>query len=198
MGIEVTAIEDLMREHGILRRILIVYSESAARFKVLPSSTSLHEPIYRAALLFRAFGENYHEKALEETIIFPALRRIGGEASEYPGILAAQHRKGREITDYILAETKTHEPTDPLQLASVMEAYVRMYSAHAAREDTVVFPGWKQALGPDQYAEMSERFEEIEHERFGEGGFIKALTEISEIEKQLGLADLSQFTTPSI
>jgi hemerythrin-like domain-containing protein len=195
--IEVTATEDLMREHGVLRRILIVYSEYARRIRqALP--VAIYESIDKAAQLFRQFGENYHEKALEETYIFPAISKAGGEASAYPEILIAQHRGGREITDYIIAVTNGKESADVQRLASSMEAFVRMYRAHAAREDTVVFPAWKQTMSQEQLNEMGEKFEEIEHQHFGEDGFEKAVSQIAAIEEQLGLADLSQFTAPPV
>jgi hypothetical protein len=44
--------------------------------------------------------------------------------------------------------------------------------------------------------EMNEKFEEIEHEQFGEDGFESALKQIAEIEQSLGLSDLAQFTAP--
>lgn len=196
MEMEVTAIEDLMREHGVLRRILIVYSESANRLR--RARADIYEPISQAAELFRTFGENYHEKALEETFIFPVVSKLGNETSQYPSILIAQHQRGRQITDYILNAAKTKEPGDVQQLASAMDSLVRMYRPHAAREDTVVFPAWKQTLTKEQLDEMSEKFEDIEHDQFGKDGFDKAVSQIAAIEQQLGLADLSQFTAPPI
>jgi hypothetical protein len=56
-------------------------------------------------LLFRSFGEDYHEKKLEETHVFPTIKKTGGPAAAYVDILIAQHQRGREITDYVLAVT---------------------------------------------------------------------------------------------
>jgi hemerythrin superfamily protein len=72
-----------------------------------------------------------------------------------------------------------------------------MYRHHAAREDTIIFPAWKQTMEGDQLDEMSEKFEDIEHQQFGEDGFEDAVTQISEIETSLGLADIAQFTAPA-
>jgi hemerythrin-like domain-containing protein len=194
---EVTAVEDLMREHGVLRRILIVYSEAAARLRDNPAGVP-PDALQRAAKLFRDFGEEYHEKKLEETYIFPAVRSAGGQASIYPDILIEQHRRGRQITDYILSVTQQTvlDIGDAVRLTMIMESMVRMYRAHAAREDTVVFPAWKQTLTGKELDEMSERFEDIEHQQFGEDGFEDAVRQISNIESRLGLADLAQFTAP--
>jgi hemerythrin-like domain-containing protein len=195
--LEVTAVEDLMREHGVLRRILFVYSEVAAQLRQEPAKP-INEPLHEAAKLFRDFGENYHEKALEEACIFPALLKTRGEASTYPEILIAQHKRGREITDYIFESTAGKLPPDIPRLASLLETMVRMYRPHAAREDTIVFPAWKQTMNPEQYDEMNDKFEDIEHQQFGEDGFEMAVSKVAEIEKQLGLFDLSQFTPKAL
>jgi hemerythrin-like domain-containing protein len=102
---EVTAIEDLMREHGIIRRALLVYTAAANKLRTNAASVPA-ETLQKTAKLFRTFGEDYHEKKLEETYIFPAIKRAGGPAATYPDILVAQHNRGREITDYILSVTQ--------------------------------------------------------------------------------------------
>lgn len=193
---EVTAAEDLMREHGILRRALIVYSESAIRLRK-NSADVPPAALQKTAKLFRSFGEDYHEKQLEETFIFPVLEGQGGEIGSYPDILIAQHNRGREITDYITAVTNSVKiGTSANALADTLEAFVRMYETHAAREDTIVFPAWKKAISGSQYKEMTEKFEEIEHGLFGEDGFDDAVKQIVDVEASLGLADISQFTAP--
>src|SRR5205085_2911056 len=58
---EVTANEDLMREHGILRRALLVYQESVVRLRQDPASVP-PDALEKTANLFRVFGEEYHEK----------------------------------------------------------------------------------------------------------------------------------------
>ena len=63
--VEVTAAEDLMREHGILRRALLVYQESAMRLRQDAASVP-PDALEKAANLFRVFGEDYHERKLEE------------------------------------------------------------------------------------------------------------------------------------
>jgi hemerythrin-like domain-containing protein len=193
---EVTATEDLMREHGILRRALLVYQETAS--KLSNTSTIPSEPLQKNAQLFRVFGEEYHEKKLEEAYIFPAVKKAGGAAAAYADILIAQHQRGREITDFILATTAGPKIADAnvKPFATALESLVRMYEHHAAIEDTIVFPAWKETQNAEQLDEMNDKFEEIEHQQFGEDGFENALKQIAEIEESLGLSDLAQFTAP--
>jgi hemerythrin superfamily protein len=69
-----------------------------------------------------------------------------------------------------------------------------MYENHAAREDTVVFPAWKDLITENEYDELGEKFEDIEHDQFGDDGYEDAVKQISEIESSLGLSDISIFT----
>lgn len=194
---EVTATEDLMREHGILRRALLVYSAASVKLRGNPSAIP-PDALQKTANLFRAFGEEYHEKKLEETYIFPAVKKAGGEPGSYADILVVQHNRGREMTDYIIGVTRGAKlgATNAEPLAKALDAFVLMYRNHAAREDTIVFPAWKQTMTAQQLDEMSEKFEDIEHQQFGEDGFDDAVKQVSAIENSLGLADIAQFTAP--
>src|SRR5438128_3028312 len=167
LGGEVTATEDLMREHGVLRRTLLVYIAAALMLRANPSSIA-PDALLKTAKLFRAFGEEYHEKKLEEAYIFPAVKKVGGEASSYSDILIAQHNRGREITEYIIGVTQGAKlgTSNAEALAKSLEAFVLMYRNHAAREDTIIFPAWKQTLTAEQLDEMNEKFEDIEHQDY--------------------------------
>jgi hypothetical protein len=92
-GGEVTATEDLMREHGVLRRALLVYTAAAGKLRANASSVP-PDALQKTAKLFRAFGEEYHEKKLEEQFIFPAVRKAGETATALPDILVVQHGRG--------------------------------------------------------------------------------------------------------
>ncbi len=194
---EVTATEDLMREHGVIRRALLVYAELSDKLRKSPASVDA-AAIHKTAQLFRTFGEDYHERMLEERHIFPIVRKMKGEAAKYPDILTQQHQRGRETTDYILAVTSgpriSTQHAEPL--ARVFDSFVLMYENHAAREDTIVFPAWKRNFSNKELDELSDQFEGIEHKMFGKDGFDDAERTISEIEAAYGLADIAQFTPP--
>jgi hemerythrin-like domain-containing protein len=196
--VEVTATEDLMREHGILRRALLVYQESATRLRRDPVSIP-PDILEKAATLFRVFGEDYHEKKLEEVYIFPTVKKSPGAPASYVDVLLVQHTRGREITEYVLAVTKADRiPSNSIEpLARAMESFVRMYAHHAAIEDTVIFPAWKAAVGEAELDALAAKFEEIETEQFGGDGFDAALQRMEEIETSLGMSNLDMFTAPA-
>ncbi len=63
-----------MREHGILRRALLVYQEAATRLRQDAASVP-PDALEKTAQLFRVFGEDYHEKKLEEAFILPLIKK---------------------------------------------------------------------------------------------------------------------------
>jgi hemerythrin-like domain-containing protein len=195
---EVTATEDLMREHGVLRRALLVFLEVVPKLRQNAAGVDA-AALQQTAKLFRTFGEDYHERMLEEQHIFPLIRKQGPELKRYSDILVEQHNRGREVTDYVLAVTNGQRISvahvEPL--AKVLETFVLMYQNHAAREDTIVFPAWKKNFTDKQLDEVSDQFEDIEHKMFGKDGFEDAEKQIGKIERTLGFADLAQFTPPA-
>lgn len=194
---EVEAAEDLMREHGVLRRALLVYAEAGSRLatgKGEISTAALHD----TAALFRTFGEEYHERSLEEKHVFPTLVKAGGANGSLSNVLKQQHDRGREITDYVSAVTARGRvpPADAKPFGDALASFVRMYEHHAAIEDTIIFPAWKAAISDAQYHELSEQFEELEQRMFGKDGFDDAVARIGRIERSFGLADLAGLTAP--
>ncbi len=74
---DVGPLEDLMREHGVMRRVLLVYEEGLRRIAAHQDFPG--NPFLTGAQLIRKFIEDYHEKN-EEKFIFPKLRNNAGEA----------------------------------------------------------------------------------------------------------------------
>lgn len=195
---EVGAVEDLMREHGVLRRCFLLYRECAGRLRINPAGVDA-AAINDTAKLFRSFGEDYHEKKLEEAHIFPKVRQVLPANAALIDTLIAQHARGRDITDFILTTTAGARiaAQDAELLARAFDGFEVMYANHTAREDTIVFQDWKKTLSSEELAEMGDKFEDIERAQFGGDGFDDAVQRIMKNEEALGLTDLAQFTAPS-
>ena len=177
-----------MQEHGVLLRIVIIYDAAALRIdRQEPLDPGL---IGKAAAVVRRFVEDYHERT-EENFVFPRLQAKGREV-ELVATLLRQHERGRQLTDEVLRRAGAGSTTS--ELATLLRSFGHMYRAHAAREDTVIFPAFRALLGRASYEELGEQFEEREHQLLGEHGFEGAVTEVASIEAQLGLADLAGFT----
>src|SRR5262249_45433755 len=68
----VTAPEDLMKEHGVLNRCLLIYEEGMRRLRLRNEISP--EVFNHTAQLIRKFVEEYHEQN-EEKYIFPEFER---------------------------------------------------------------------------------------------------------------------------
>ncbi len=187
--------EDLMREHGVLRRILLVYEEAMRRLRSTEAAVvDVVDVIGGAANIVHRFVEGYHEK-LEEEFVFPKLERAG-KLVDLTQVLRVQHAAGRKVTDAILEATKQKSLTPPQRQALVvgMKQFVDMYAPHAAWEDTELFPAFRQLYSEAELDRLGDRFEEQEHKLLRGGGFEGSLKEVEELEKALGIHDLSKFT----
>jgi hemerythrin-like domain-containing protein len=154
---EVTPAEDLMFEHGVIERMLLVYDEAARRIDAgdeVPVSA-----IATVAGLSRRFTEDYHARLLEEQQVFPRFEKAG-QYIELVRTLKAQHDAGRRVTDQIMQWTLGGAITKPQQLAAAMRSYSRMYMPHAAREETVLFKAFQALLPAEEYRVLGEQFED--------------------------------------
>lgn len=186
---EVTPAEDLMQEHGVLERVVIIYDTAALR---IDRGEALDAGVVtKAAGIVRRFVEDYHERT-EEKFVFPRLQAANREVA-LVNTLLRQHERGRQLTDEIIRLATAGTSAD---LARAMRSFGHMYRAHAAREDTIIFPAFRELVGGDEYEELGEAFEEREHQLLGEHGFEGAVTEVASLEAQLGIADLASFTPP--
>jgi hemerythrin-like domain-containing protein len=140
---DISPAEDLMREHGLLNRLLLIYDE---HLRMLAAKRSFGSVLVNAAAIIRHFVEEYHEK-LEEDFLFPRFRKAG-KLVGLVDTLQTQHKAGRELTAKIseLAGTATlkYVSSDSEKLADALREFLRMYRPHEAREDTVLFPAFPQ------------------------------------------------------
>jgi hemerythrin-like domain-containing protein len=189
-GEDVSTNEDLMREHGVLNRVLLIYDETMRRIQ----AREKFDPtvVVKSAGIIKSFIEDYHEK-LEEDHIFPRFEQ-SGKLIELTVNLRAQHAIGRRLTDLIVATAKSG---DMQTLNTSLASFNRMYRPHEAREDTVLFPALHSVVSKHEYDSMGEEFERIERKTFGGDGFDMAVAQVTELEKQFEIYDISQFT-PSV
>jgi hemerythrin-like domain-containing protein len=130
-----------MREHGVLKRILLIYREGIRRLHAGDQDPS--HALNASAGIIRSFIEDYHEH-LEEQYAFPKLEQAG-RLTDITSVLRVQHQRGRVLTDRILSATAGAAARDQPAggaLVEDMSAFIRMYEPHEAREDTVVLPRW--------------------------------------------------------
>lgn len=191
---EITPVEDLSQEHGLLNRVLLIYDESGRRLSANADFDVKH--IKDAAENIRRFVEEYHEKQ-EEEFLFPRFQKAN-KLTDLVEVLKQQHEAGRQVTAQILQLTgigaAKRGSAERQRLVERMSTFVRMYRPHEAREDTVLFPALRKIVSEHEYDSLGEEFEKREHTIFGGDGFEIMLDKVATIEKEMGIYDLRQFT----
>ena len=189
----VTAPEDLMKEHGVLNRCLLIYEEGMRRMQNKEPVTP--EVFQHTAQMIQKFVEQYHEKN-EEQHIFPVFERAK-QLVDLVATLKTQHLAGRAVTAEILQLSQPaafNVADNRTKLAAACRSFIRMYRPHESREDTVLFPALRTILNPKEVEALGDKMEQNEHSVLGDEGFERSVDQVTAIEKQLGIYDLTQFT----
>ena len=153
----------------------------------------------KAANLFRVFGEDYHEKKLEEVFIFPIVKKTPGTRRQpmlmccWPSTRAdARSRITCCRSQRLIGLRRTVSSRWRRRwsrLCGCMSIMRRL-------KTRLCFRRGRLRSGEAELDELGEKFEEIEHEQFGGDGFEAALKRMEEIETSLGLSNLDMFTAP--
>jgi hemerythrin-like domain-containing protein len=191
---DVTPTEDLMREHGVLERLTLVYEEWIRQLSAPGGRAPSPDTLVAAAGLMRRFVEDYHAK-LEEDYVFSRFEKHGTFV-ELVQTLRQQHDTSRRITSQItaIASSGGRGADARTVLSQGVASFSRMMRPHAAREDTVLFPAFRKIVPVKEFDELGDRFEDQERKFFGSRGFESIVEQVLELERQLDIADISSAT----
>jgi hemerythrin-like domain-containing protein len=188
-----TAVELLSRDHGVLTRVLLVLQEATG---ALDARMDLPPELFREAVqILRKFLFGHHQK-VEEQHVYPLFESSGKLGNLIP-VLRQQHSACGSLLEIVagLADgpsVKDLEKRRTLQVA--VHELTRMYRAHAAREDTVLFPALFDILDAGRLKALNGAVNAAQRETLGEKGYGEVLQWVSQLESALGLSDLSAFT----
>lgn len=184
-----SANEELMTEHGVLKRVLLCYRAITDRLDAgRPVPTGV---VADSAQLIKDYIEDFHE-GLEEAYVFPRVRSTQGALVR---TLLDQHHAGRLLTRRLLsAAPDLAGLAAQRQVRADLVAFVRMYEPHEAFEDTVIYPALREALSGPQLTTLAERFHDLSDKQFGDAALAAALQRVTGVEQQLGIGDLATFT----
>jgi len=190
----ITATERLMRDSGLLLRLLAIYEAGGRR---LGGGEDIEPIIFtQAAETMRDFVHDYHEKQ-EETQVFPRFKKAG-RMVELIDVMQAQHASGQRLTARILElAPKSATKNERQAMIEAMQAASVLYRPHVARELTDVWPTLRTLLTPNEFDELSATLEKDETEKLGKDGFDKVAKKVEALEKRIGINDISQFTPKS-
>jgi hemerythrin-like domain-containing protein len=186
--------EDLMREHAVLDRVMLIYENGLRR---ADQGEDIDPAVFvQSATIVRDFIHDYHEKS-EEDLVFPRFKKAG-RMVELVNVLMIQHGAGRKLTERILAAAPQARSRQPREaMGRDVQAFITMYRPHEARESTDLFPTLRELVTGDEYEEIADEMEKRERQKFGADGFEMVAKKVAEVEKVIGLYDLDLFTPKS-
>lgn len=198
IGSPLQAGEDLMEEHGVLGRLLLIYDAISIKLRnghTEPESNVAKSCLSESTQLIIDNIQGNHER-IEELVIFPALRKVNMH-SDLVTILVSQHHAGQELINAIakkLHSGATRTEAGRNELADLTSSFSIMYRPHALREDTVIFPTLHRIMSPDAYQQLSESVRTLETKMVHNPTLEDILKQIDQLETALSIHDLAQFT----
>jgi hemerythrin-like domain-containing protein len=186
--------EELMTEHGVLKRLLLAYR--AIHDRLAAGESVAAGVVTDSAGLIADYVESFHE-GLEEAYVFP---RVAAEQPALIRTLLVQHDHGRHLTAAIQAAASAglSEATVRAALASDIAAFVRMYEPREAWEDTVVYPALRAVTAQRTLDELAGRFAELENRQYGDSALTAILQRVAGVEDELGIGDIAAFTPSGV
>ncbi len=188
--------EELMTEHGVLKRLLLAYRAASAQLAA--GRTPPAGAVLDAAQIIADYVESFHE-GLEEAYVFPRVRRD----DRYAGLvttLLTQHDRGRHLTAAITAAAGANlrDPAARTALRAHLDQFVSMYEPHEAWEDTVIYPALRAGTSQRTLDDLADRFAEYENSRYNGDALAAILDRVTGVEQQLHIDDLASFTPPAL
>jgi hemerythrin-like domain-containing protein len=190
---ESSPMEDLMKEHGIVERIMLIYQRMIE--KAITGQEVDISVIHRASKMVNEYVSKHHEHD-EETYIFPRFREAN-YLVELVDTLEHQHNVSRRLNIEVMElSSKGAEITrdEAVRLLDLCGMFIGMYLPHISRENTILFPTFFDIVSPEYVQEIKEKMEGEEKKLLGETGFRGFMGHIAVLEKEAGCHELSQYT----
>ena len=189
----VSAPEALSREHALLTRLLIAV-DNVVNNAVEDRNMDL-TPINNASNVIRRVVADHH-MAFEEQNIYPRMEQIDYLSSMIE-TMEGQHDDARVINKMVLDMTrggKIRGKTEMDELVLLTKSFKDMITAHAAWEETIIFPAMYDLLPERDMSDINKKFMGSGRKLLGGEGPVKLYRTLDDIEKAAGTHDLSSFT----
>lgn len=190
---KISATEELCIEHGMLDRIMLAMDHAMKMAGNSPKADL--SPISKACDMISLVVDQHHMK-IEEDEIYPKFEKdpvLKNLASE----LKIQHDEARKMVAMMSEMSqagKSHSKADMEDMKRVFTDFKDMLTAHAAREETVMFVAMEGTWSDDELQALKDAQEEHEEKLLGEDAAEKVYAMLGQIEAAAGVDSLKDFT----
>jgi hemerythrin-like domain-containing protein len=192
-GVEkMSATEELGFEHAMLDRILLAMDETLM-MAGSPSKADL-SPVNEACNMIKEVVDKHHMK-IEEDEIYPKFEDT--DLSDFASTLKSQHDDMRKLVARMEDLSKTgavRDRSEMDELKRIFNDFHKMVMAHAAWEETVLFPTMEGTWSEDELNDLRETQEEHEKKLLGKDAVNKVYGMLTDLESSAGITGVQDFT----
>ena len=190
-----SATERLMNEHGLKRRILLMYDELLPRLNEL-SRESEHMTVIKDCVNVDKNLFDEHHEVLEEQYIYPLFENHA-QLAPLVEQLREQNKVSKRINRDIMTLVDAQDVTPERraeEMKTLLSQYSKMYRAHMAWEDSRLLPALSSMLNDEELHALANTFRQHHDAHLGESGLNGVDERISSLENRLGIKDLAYYT----
>ena len=180
------ATEALKKDHRLIEKMLYILQKVAKKFG--QGGDVPADSLKNASEFIRTFADNYHH-GKEEELLFKAMEERGFPREGGPiGVMLIEHDEGRGYTRALAESIEKYAAGDNTAKKAIAENarnYSNLMSQHIPKEDGILYMMADNILPESFQEELLKKFEIVEKEKLGEGGWQKYADLVDQLGKEL-------------
>ncbi|MCC7201327.1 MAG: hemerythrin domain-containing protein [Nitrospirae bacterium] len=180
------ATEALKKDHRLIEKMLDILQKVAK--KLDQGGDVPAESLNNASGFIKIFADNYHH-GKEEELLFRAMEERGFPREGGPiGVMLIEHDEGRAYTRALAAAVERYASGDSAAKKDIAENsrnYSNLLSQHIPKEDGILYMMADNILPDSFQEELLKKFEIVEKEKLGEGGWQKYADLVERLAREL-------------
>ncbi len=180
------ATEALKKDHRLIEKMLDILQKTAK--KLDQGGDAPAEALKNVSVFIKTFADNYHH-GKEEELLFKAMEEKGFPREGGPiGVMLIEHDEGRGYSHALAESIEKYSAGDNSAKKAIAENarnYSDLLSQHIPKEDGILYMMADNILSESFQEELLKKFDVVEKEKLGEGGWQKYADLVDQLAKEL-------------
>jgi len=180
------ATEALKKDHRLIEKMLDILQKTAK--KLDQGGDAPAEALKNVSVFIKTFADNYHH-GKEEELLFKAMEEKGFPREGGPiGVMLIEHDEGRGYSHALAESIEKYSAGDNSAKKAIAENarnYSDLLSQHIPKEDGILYMMADNILSESFQEELLKKFDVVEKEKLGEGGWQKYADLVDQLAKDL-------------
>ena len=180
------ATEALKKDHRLIEKMLDILQKTAK--KLDQGGDAPAEALKNVSVFIKTFADNYHH-GKEEELLFKAMEEKGFPREGGPiGVMLIEHDEGRGYSHALAESIEKYSAGDNSAKKAIAENarnYSDLLSQHIPKEDGILYMMADNILSESFQEELLKKFDVVEKEKLGDGGWQKYADLVDQLAKEL-------------